>query len=236
MEINLSELIFLDIETVCCAPTYQDLSPRLQEHWSKKSGLINQEKDPAELFFDKAGIYAEFGKIIVISVGRLYINQEKELAFKTKTLSGHDEHALLSDFKSIIEKYPSDKLTMVAHNGMEFDFPYLCRRMLINGIKIPNVLNLSGKKPWEIKHIDTLNYWKFGDRKNYTSLDLLAAVFDIPGSKDDIDGSMVSEVYYRQNNLERIATYCSKDVWVTAMLYLKLNQISLPKTENIVFY
>lgn len=236
MEINLSELIFLDIETVCCAPTYQSLNPRLQEHWNKKAGYIDPEKSPDDLFFDKAGIYAEFGKIVVISIGRLYINPEKELAFKTKTLSGHDEYALLNDFKSILEKYRADKLTLVAHNGMEFDFPYLCRRMLINGIKIPAVLNLSGKKPWEIKHIDTLNYWKFGDRKNYTSLDLLAAVFDIPGSKDDIDGSMVSEVYYHQNNLERIATYCSKDVWVTAMLYLKLNQISLPKTENIVFY
>jgi predicted PolB exonuclease-like 3'-5' exonuclease len=236
MEINLSELIFLDIETVCCVPTYSDLNPRLQEHWNKKSSYIDRDIDPADLFFSKAGIYAEFGKIVVISIGRFFINQDKELSFKTKTLSGHDEHTLLSEFKSIIEKYPANKISLVAHNGIEFDFPYLCRRMLINGIKTPEVLNLSGKKPWEVKHIDTLNFWKFGDKKNYTSLDLLAAIFDLPGSKDDIDGSMVSEVYYHQNNLERIASYCSKDVWVTAMLYLKLHQISLPKTENIVFY
>ncbi len=235
MSRSLSELLFLDIETVCCEPSYEHLSERLRQQWDRKSGYIDAETCPAELFRNKGAIYSEFGKIVTISLGRFYSTNNLQFGIKIKSLFDHNEKKLLEEFKSIVEKYPSDRLTLVAHNGKEFDFPYICRRMLINEIKIPDVLNLSGKKPWEVKHIDTMDFWKFGDRKHYTSLELLAALFDIPGSKSDMDGSQVSEVYYRENNLSRIADYCSQDVFVTASLFLKFNQMPLPESENIIF-
>lgn len=206
---------------------------RLQ--WDRKSEYINPDISPAELFRSKGAIYSEFGKIVAISLGRFYTVNNLQFGIKIKSLSDYNEKALLEGFKSIIEKYPSDRLTLVAHNGKEFDFPYICRRMLINEIKIPDALNLSGKKPWEVKHIDTMDFWKFGDRKHYTSLELLAALFDIPGSKSDMDGSQVTEVFYREKNLSRIADYCSQDVLVTASLFLKFNQIPLPEPENVIF-
>ena len=235
MSYSLSELLFLDIETVCCEPSYEHLNERMRQQWDRKSGYISADTNPAELFRSKGAIYSEFGKIIAISLGRFYSVNNLQFGIKIKSLFDHNEKKLLEEFKFIVEKYPSDRLTLVAHNGKEFDFPYICRRMLINEIKIPDALNLSGKKPWEVKHIDTMDFWKFGDRKHYTSLELLATLFDIPGSKSDMDGSQVSEVYYRENNLSRIADYCSQDVFVTASLFLKFNQIPLPEPENVIF-
>lgn len=235
MSHSLSELLFLDIETVCCEPSYENLNERMRKQWDRKSGYINADMIPAELFRSKGAIYSEFGKIVAISLGRFYSVNNLQFGIKIKSLFDHNEKKLLEEFKSIVEKYPSDRLTLVAHNGKEFDFPYICRRMLINEIKIPDALNLSGKKPWEVKHIDTMDFWKFGDRKHYTSLELLAALFDIPGSKSDMDGSQVTEVYYRENSLGRIAEYCSQDVFVTASLFLKFNQMPLPEPENVIF-
>ncbi|HEY8400107.1 MAG TPA: ribonuclease H-like domain-containing protein, partial [Cytophagaceae bacterium] len=162
-----------------------------------------------------------------------YLDSEGKRSLKVKSFAGDDEKILLLEFKELLEKFNQDKLTLVAHNGKEFDFPYLCRRMLINQIELPSVLNIGGKKPWEINHIDTLELWKFGDRKSYTSLELLAAVFDIPTSKDDIDGSMVNEVYYQQRDLEKIACYCRKDVIVTAQLLLKLHNEPLINEDQV---
>lgn len=233
MDQKLTHLLFLDIETVSCTPSYDQLGPRLKSQWEKKAIYLSRDKEPGDLYTEKGAIYAEFGKIVAISLGMFYTDEKKELAFKTKALFGHDERKILEEFKQIIEKVPSDKLTLVAHNGKEFDFPYLCRRMLVNNIGIPSALDISGRKPWEIKHFDTLDYWKFGDRKHYTSLELLASVFQIPGSKDQMDGSKVGDVYYKEDNLEKISRYCSEDVMVTAMLYLKLNQMELPRKENI---
>lgn len=233
MDQKLTHLLFLDIETVCCSPSYDQLGPRLKNQWERKAFYLGKDRIPEELFTEKGAIYAEFGKIVAISVGMFFYEQNKELAFKTKGLFGHDEGKLLKEFKQIIEKVPSDKLVLVAHNGKEFDFPYLCRRMLVNNIAIPSALDISGRKPWDIKHFDTLDYWKFGDRKHYTSLELLASVFNIPGSKDQMDGSKVGDVYYKEGNIEKISRYCSNDVLVTAMLYLKLNQMELPREENI---
>ncbi len=229
-----SDLLFLDIETVCSVPSYENLNERMKAQWDRKAGYIDADASPEELFRLKGGIYSEFGKIIAISLGRFY-STGGQLGIKIKSLFGHDERSLLEEFKSIVEKYPGNRLMLVAHNGKEFDFPYLCRRMLVNGIRIPEVLDLSGKKPWEARHMDTLDFWKFGDRKHYTSLELLAALFDIPGSKNDMDGSQVTEVYYEEKNLARIAEYCSRDVLATASLFLKFNQIPLPEPENILF-
>lgn len=234
MKFSLENLLVLDIETVRSHKLYEDMPERLQAQWDRKSTFLRADDDesPKELFEDRGGIYAEFGKVVSISVG-FFTYVGSELSLRVKALYDEDEALLLNEFKDLLQKFDGKSLTLCGHNGKEFDFPYLCRRMLINNIKLPSVLDTSGKKPWEVNHLDTMEMWKFGDRKNFTSLELLATLFDIPTSKDAIDGSQVSNVYYEEQDLERIAKYCSKDVVVTAQLLLKLNQQPTIKEENI---
>ena len=230
-KIKNNQILFLDIETVPAVSSFNDLSPQMQKLWQKKSThIIKDDQETPETIYKKAGIYSEFGKIICISAG--FFHKEK---FRIKSFYGDDEKQILIDFKSLLEKSfnTSDKY-LCAHNGKEFDYPYIARRMLINGIKLPEILNFAGKKPWEIKHLDTLELWKFGDYKNYTSLELLTTIFNIPTPKDDIDGSMVADVYYKENNLNRIAVYCEKDVIAVAQLFLRYQNKELIKTENII--
>lgn len=234
MKFSTENLLVLDIETVRSHKTYNEMPERFQKLWDRKAANLKNEDEitSAALFEDRGGIYAEFGRVISISVG-FYTYVGTELSLRIKGFYNDDEARLLGDFKSLIEKFDQDKLRLAAHNGKEFDFPYLCRRMLVNGIALPGVLDTAGKKPWEVNHIDTMELWKFGDRKNFTSLDLLAALFDIPSSKDGIDGSQVSTVYYEQEGLKTISDYCSRDVMVTSQLLLKLNQQDIVKEENI---
>jgi DNA polymerase elongation subunit (family B) len=231
---NAGDILFLDIETVTGTASYHELSDRLQHLWTKKSGMIDDQKEPDELYFEKGAIFSEFGKVITISVGFFFF-QQGELSLKIKSFWGHNEKELLEDFKRLLERFDPRKLRLCAHNGKEFDIPYLCRRMLINAIPIPEALNVSGKKPWEILHYDTLEMWKFGDRKNYTSLETLATVFDIPTSKDQMDGSYVNVSYYKEDGLDAIRTYCEKDVLVTAQVFLKLHCLELVREKNILF-
>ena len=233
---NLEHLLFLDIETVAGARHYDDLPERMQQLWAKKASFLTPKRDDltAGDLYERAGIYAEFGKIVSIAPG-FFKKDGGELQLRIKDISLHDEKALLKEFKSLLEgSFNFKTLKLCAHNGKEFDFPYIARRMIVNGIKLPDCLNLAGKKPWEIPHIDTMDLWKFGDYKHFTSLDLLAAILDIPTSKDDIDGSRVNEVYYRQNDLERIGHYCKKDVAVLAQVYLKLVQAEPIRQDQIV--
>ena len=237
MDHQLKDLLILDIETVSLKPGFSQLPDHLQKHWERKAGFIRNEGElPVdELFFERAGIYAEFGKVIVISVGFYNELESGEIELRVKSYADDDEKNLLTTFKSFLDsKFDQQILRLCAHNGKEFDFPYLSRRMLINGIKLPTALDLSGKKPWEINHLDTLEMWKFGDRKSFTSLDLLTTIFDIPSSKTDIDGSKVNQIYYQEENgLDRIKEYCSGDVIATAQLYLRLNSLPAIKQENI---
>jgi len=234
MKFSLENLLVVDIETVRSHQLYEDMSDRLQAQWDRKSIFFRSEKEesPKDLFEDRGGIYAEFGKVVSISVG-FFTYVGSELSIRVKALYNEDENILLGEFVELLQKFDGRNLTLCGHNGKEFDFPYLCRRMLVNGIKLPAVLDTAGKKPWEVNHLDTMEMWKFGDRKNFTSLELLATLFDIPTSKDSIDGSQVSTVYYEEKDLEKIAKYCSKDVVVTAQLLLKLNQQEVIKEENI---
>jgi predicted PolB exonuclease-like 3'-5' exonuclease len=233
---TLKDLLFLDIETVSAYETYDQLDERLRPLWDRKSFYIDQGSDKTSLYYEKAGIFAEFGKIVTISLG-FFFQEKNELCFKVKSFCGHDEISILNDFNTLVsKKLNPEKITFCAHNGKEFDYPYLCRRMIINNIRLPEVLKTWGKKPWEIKHMDTLDMWKFGDRKNYTSLELLATVLGIPSSKGDFDGSMVNTIYYKENNVEKIARYCERDVVVTAQVYLKLMGMSLLKKENILSF
>ncbi|AEL25899.1 3'-5' exonuclease [Cyclobacterium marinum] len=217
---HLNEILFLDIETISGAENLEDLPERWQEEWKKKALQLQKsdERDAGELYFEKAGIYAEFGKIICIGVGYFtYKREEDQLIYRTKSYAASTEHETLLEFRTLLEKKP---WSICAHNGKEFDIPYICRRMLVNKIPLPEGLQISGRKPWEIKHLDTLELWKFGDYKHYTRLDLLATIFDIPSSKEGIDGSMVNTVYYKEDDLDNIRKYCLRDVEVTARIYL----------------
>jgi hypothetical protein len=220
----------LDIETVPQYSAHDHLPDNLKKLWDLKTA--NQRKEEtAENFYERAGIWAEFGKIICISVG--IFTGGRDIGLRIKSFASHDEKELLEDFAKMLNGQ-SANLVLCAHNGKEFDFPYICRRMLINGVKFPPQLQIAGKKPWEINHLDTMELWKFGDYKNYTSLNLLTTIFDIPTPKDDIDGSMVGTVYWKDNQLDRICTYCQKDVVATAQLLRRYRGEELIDEENVI--
>ena len=232
----LRDILFIDIETVASTDDYASMDERMKVQWSRKANFFRRDSQLTDeaLFHERAGIYAEFGKIVCIAVGKYVDHESGELGLKTKVYSDTNETGLLLNFKEMIEKFDAANLRLCAHNGKEFDYPYLCRRMLINSISLPAVLNLSGKRGWEIPHLDTMEMWKFGDYKNYTSLDLLAALFQIPSSKDKIDGSQVNYVYHHDKDLEKIAEYCRADVVVLAQLFLKLKGYPLIPQDNIL--
>src|SRR6478735_5199113 len=226
----LKDILFLDIETIGCVGQFSELDERLKTQWARKATFFKKPEGQTdeELFHERAGIYAEFGKIIVVAVGKFFENENGELALRLKYFADHNEEKLLTEFKTMLEKQ-DPAIRLCAHNGKEFDFPYLSRRMLVNGVSLPAALNTSGKKSWEVPHLDTMEMWKFGDYKHYTSLDLLAAIFNIPSSKEDIDGSMVNRVYHVEKDLMKIKDYCLRDVVVLASLFLKLRGINLER-------
>jgi DNA polymerase elongation subunit (family B) len=234
MKINIENILFLDIETVPQYRYFNDAPENIRNLWMKKMSINKKPDEDAEQVYQRAGIWAEFGKIICISAGFIYKKDDKSI-FRVKSFYGDYEEKLLSEFNENLEKFSKKhkhNIMLCAHNGKEFDFPYIARRMLINKIKLPKILNVGGKKPWEVPFLDTMELWRFGDYKNYTSLNLLATLFNIESPKDDIDGSMVADVYYHQNDIERIARYCEKDVFTVALLYLRLNETELELTMN----
>ncbi len=219
--LNLEHLLFLDIETVPEVVSFTDLSAEKQQLWEQKSKYQRKEEFTAEEFYDRAGIWAEFGKIICISVGYFTVTGDQR-KFRVTTFHG-EEIQLLKDFKNLLNSHFNQaKHLLCAHNGKEFDFPYIARRMLIHGMELPYKLDLFGKKPWEVPHLDTMELWKFGDYKHFTSLKLMANVLGIPSPKEDMDGSMVRDVYYEENDIDRIITYCELDVVTTAQVFLRL--------------
>ena len=230
--INLEHLLFLDIETVPETEHFDQLKEDKKILWSDKSKYQRKDEFTAEEFYDRAGIWAEFGKIICISVG--YFNfQGDQRTFRTTTFHG-EEAALLKEFKNLLDThFNATKYLLCGHNAKEFDFPYIARRMIIQGIDLPQKLNLFGKKPWEIPHLDTMELWKFGDYKHFTSLKLLANILGIPSPKDDIDGSQVRQVFYEENDIDRIITYCEKDVITTAQVFLRLRNDELLHSDEI---
>lgn len=234
--LKLDKVLFLDIETVPQESSYEDLSERMSSLWDKKAKQIvrkDEETQSAEEIYNRAGIYSEFGKIVCISVGMIH-GEDNNLEFRLKSFYGDDEKKLLEEFATLLNTYYSKVGDILCgHNSKEFDFPYICRRMLVNGVKLPKKLDIAGKKPWEIAHLDTMELWKFGDYKHYTALNLLCAIFDIPTPKDDIDGSDVWRVYWQDKDLRRIATYCEKDVLTVAQLLLRYKNLSLIKPENV---
>ncbi len=225
-KLNLENILFLDIETVPEYEEFDQLDSDMQSLWEKKTAYQRKEEYTAEEFYDRAGIWAEFGKIVCISVG--YFSFKGDIrSFRTTSFYGEEKELLLA-FKNVLETHFSKpQHVLCAHNGKEFDFPFIARRMIINDIVLPYKLNLFGKKPWEIPHLDTLDLWKFGDYKHYTSLKLLTHVLGVPSPKDDIDGSEVKDVFYKEKNIDRIIIYCEKDTIAVAQIVLKLRQETL---------
>lgn len=227
--INSDDILFVDIETVPFVSSFEEMSEPMQKLWEKKSKHFRDAEQAPSDVYERAGIYAEFGKIICISAGYLTGN-----TFRLKSVFGDDEKSLLGEFGGMVAKWEARKDPyLCGHNVKEFDLPYVARRMIINRIKIPGMLNSAGKKPWEIKHLDTMELWKFGEYKNFTSLALLAEVLEIPTPKDDIDGSMVARVYWEEHDIGRIAAYCEKDVLTTARVLMRLMGRETIDDENV---
>ena len=226
----LKGILFIDIETVPTQPDFSLLSERMQAEWTRKAKLIktgnDENTDPTTLFGERAGIYSEFAKVVCIGFGSL-LQQDNGWKMRLKSLVNDDEKVLLNDFCEVIGKFSKHykDLRFCGHNIKEFDIPFLCRRMVINGISLPACMHVSGKKPWEVSHLDTMDMWKFGDHKNFTSLSLLAEILGIPSPKSDLDGSMVAGVYWKDKDLARIGSYCLQDVLTSARVYLKLKEI-----------
>ena len=236
--VPVQNILFLDIETVSQYPSYQELPSSWKDLWDSKSNSLIKHHEGAtnESIYSRAAIYAEFGKIITISCG-IINGSGKDKKIAIKSFYGDNEALLLTEFISMLNRWCSgEQRHLCAHNGKEFDFPYLCRRMVINGLEIPSILNTAGKKPWEVTHLDTMELWKFGDFKNFTSLALLTQALGIPSPKDDIDGSMVGEIYWgneKEAGIKRITEYCQKDVVAAAQVYLRIHGESLIDPANI---
>jgi hypothetical protein len=233
--IKLEKVLFLDIETVPICPSFSELEIEYREFWEKKSQQFRKDNQTAEEVYQRAGIYSEFGKVICISFGVVHLRDNNRF-LRLKSIFGNEEKTLLDEFAGLLTKMNKSKdLILCAHNGKEFDFPYLSRRMLINEIKLPAILDVAGRKPWETPYIDTMELWKFGDYKNYTSLNLLSFLFGIPSPKSDIDGSMVADVYWKENDLLRIARYCQNDVLAIVQLFLKFKGEPIIPDDKIEF-
>ncbi|TYP99884.1 hypothetical protein C7447_101491 [Tenacibaculum adriaticum] len=233
-KLNLKNILFLDIETVPQHENWNDVSKEMQELYEAKTKYQRKDEFTAEEFYHRAGIWAEFGKIICISVG-YFVELKGADQLRVTSFYSDDEKQLLIDFKTLLEDhFNKPQHILCAHNGKEFDFPYIARRMIIQQVELPKKLDLFGKKPWEVPHLDTLELWKFGDYKHYTSLKLLTHILGVPSPKQDIDGSEVANVYYEEKNLPRIVEYCERDTVAVAQLLLRFNNLSLVEEKNII--
>jgi DNA polymerase elongation subunit (family B) len=234
-DLNIEEVLFIDIETAPIAPEFDKLSENWQKLWEHKMKPQLNEGETAKGLYQRAGIYAEFGRIICISMGYV-AKKEGERFYRVKSFFDENEKILINNFLQTLQKFmKAGKSKLCAHNGQEFDFPYIARRAIVHGLNLPKILDIAGTKPWEIKDqlLDTLQLWKFGDYKHYTSLSLLCELFDIPTPKDDIDGSQVARVYWEENNLNRIVKYCEKDTMAVANLMLRYKGEEIIPVENL---
>jgi uncharacterized protein YprB with RNaseH-like and TPR domain len=229
----LNNILFLDIETVPEQEQYGQLDPDMRQLWEQKTQYQRKDDVSGEDFYERAGIWAEFGKIITISVG-YFVNKADIRNFRVTSFWG-DEKKILNDFSNLLNThFNGAQHLLCGHNAKEFDIPFIARRMIINGVALPNKLNLFGKKPWEVPHLDTLELWKFGDYKHFTSLKLLTKVLGVPSPKDDIDGSEVARVFYEEKDIDRIITYCEKDVIAVAQIFLRLRREELLIEDEII--
>lgn len=232
VHLDPNKILFLDIETVPNYPHFGAVPEEEQHYFTEKTAYQRKDETSAEEFYSRAGIWAEFGKIICISVG-YFASSTAPRDFRLRSFYGEEKDILLA-FRELINTYfHSAKHRLCGHNAKEFDFPFIARRMLVHQIELPKSLQLFDKKPWEVPHIDTLHLWRFGDYKHYTSLKLMAHVLQIPSPKEDIDGSQVAEVYYHENNIDRIVAYCERDVITVAQIFLRMRNEPILNPEEI---
>lgn len=229
---NIEDILFLDIETAPLYADFDELNEKEKYLWEKISIYQLNSKNSLEEFYTSARKFAEFGRIICICVGK--VNLQNNTYLNLRCFYNEEEDKLLLEFKNFLNRLPINTI-LCAHNGKEFDFPYLCRRMLINGIELPNVLDIVGKNPEDINLLDTLELWKFGDNKHYTPLELLAHVFGIEIHRNEIEGNQIHEVYYKYKEPEKIVDYCYKDVVTIAQLLLRFKNLEGVSTENIYY-
>ena len=234
--IAVENLFFIDIETVSCSENYELLTDEWKELWTEKiNKALPDNITPEEYYPRRAGIMAEFAKVVCISFG--YIKTENgKSQLRIKSFYSEDEKEILEKFiDTVCQMQAKNNWCFTGHNIKEFDIPFLCRRILVNNISIPGCFNFQAMKPWDVPVLDTLHLWRFGDYKHYTSLKLLAATLGVPSPKDDIDGSKVGEVYWSEKDLQRIALYCQKDVATVANIILRFKNLPLLSEEQIVF-
>lgn len=232
-KIPLENILFLDIETVPETENFNQLDEELQHLWEIKTQYQRKNDFTPEDFYERAGIWAEFGKIVCLSVGYFTIRGDIR-NFRVTSFFG-EEKKILADFNNLLANhFNGAQHLFCGHNVKEFDIPFIARRMIINQVPLPEKLNLFGKKPWEINHLDTMELWRFGDYKHFTSLKLLTKILGIPTSKDDIDGSQVAHVFYVEKDIDRIVTYCEKDVIAVAQVLLRLRKEDLLISEEII--
>lgn len=235
--ISLDQLLLLDIETTPGVSSFDHLSERMKPLWLDKIAKTAPESaNGEESYADRAGLYAEFGKIVCISVGFFYVENNR-YQLRMKSFCDDDEKVVLNSFLELINKFhiKFPRFQFAGHNIKEFDLPFICRRSVIHQLSLPQPLQLHGFKPWELPMLDTMQLWRFGNYKDYTSLKLLTAILDIPTPKDDIDGSMVGKVYWEERDLERISGYCQKDVIAVAQLVLRFKGVPLLQPDEIVY-
>ncbi|GAB3333576.1 3'-5' exonuclease [Larkinella ripae] len=232
---RLKNLLFIDIKTVAGAPSYNDLDERFQQQWGQKISYFQNEENwsAAKWYDNRASYYAEYGKIVCIGIGGLYWDDDDNVFLKVKTLANNDEAVLLAEFIDLIEKYPTNELILCAHNGKEFDYPYLCRRMLVHGHPLPATLRLSGRKPWDIPHQDVLEMWRFGDSRHFVPLDLLAAVLNLPIQPLELTGDQTSLVYYQKKGLAKVREYARSSIVTLVQVYLRLLGAPLVEDQRI---
>lgn len=231
IECNFNHTLFLDLECVPATPTYFDLDEWMQALREKKgkrmvsSMGVEDEMSVEDAYEHRSGIFAEFGKIIVISTGIVSKQDDWTFQMRVKSFAGDDERALLVDFFDMLNTYFSKgHHALCGHNIKEFDIPYICRRALVHDLEFPDILDVQGKKPWETNYIDTLELWKFGDRKNFISLDLLCRVLGVQTPKTDLSGEQVARVYRDDKDLPRIVEYCERDVVAVGEVMLKFSR------------
>ncbi|MBC8156147.1 MAG: ribonuclease H-like domain-containing protein [Bacteroidetes bacterium] len=233
---KLKNLLFIDVKTVAGVASFEQLDARMQQHWESKISRYKNEEPwtTAEWYANRASYYAEFGKIICVGVGGVYWDDDDQPHLKIKTLANDQEEAILSEFSQIIARYPPKDLVLCAHNGKEFDYPYLCRRMVAHGIELPLPLQLTGKKPWEIPHLDMLEQWQFVDKRHYVALDLLAASLNVPTEPLPWSGDKTSFVYHQESDLERIRHYTEQSIEMLVQVYLHLTNTPLITAGHVV--
>jgi len=233
---RLKSTLFIDLKTVAGTARYNQLDPRLQRQWEQKISSFRKEENWSiqEWYDNRASYYAEYGKIICLAFGGLFWNDQDVPRLKVRTLFNEDERTLLQQVVQVIERYPADELSLCAHNGREFDFPYLCRRLLVNGLPLPQALQLSGRKPWENPHQDTLELWRFGDSRHFVPLEVLAAALDLPAEPLELTGDQVSRVYYQDGDVDGIRRYAQSSLVNLVQVYLRLTGLPTIEPANIV--